>query len=125
MTDNGKSGSEGESQYSRLIDWIGAPALSDSDVGIPSADDEQHLAALLGEDAHCIARDRDGVLDSAQLIVTAISNLLSLDPNSDQLETVLVEVETNLEHAVKHYLETLKVLADRAEWPANEFFDRI
>ncbi|HEV2427467.1 MAG TPA: hypothetical protein VGS61_04545 [Acidimicrobiales bacterium] len=112
-------------RYPQIATWI-TRAVTNADRELPGVaiEPEEKMRNLSEADALLIAVDLDGILDSANLISDEISKLLNLDPDIDDLEEALVNVEIDLAHAVRHWKSSLKVLRSKYDWLPEPEFER-
>lgn len=107
-------------RYSEFVDWLRATAIQAEKIRLKKVDTDSNLMeSILENDALDIARDLDGIFDSACLIRNGLSNLLSLKPNTGDLESALSEIEVDLAHAVSHWDSTLALLRSKYDWLAS------
>lgn len=102
--------------------WISDAQRHDQSIDIEGAAaiDDFTLADLDDQDLSTVAVDLDGIFDSAHSIHTLLQRLPQLEPSGDHLEDVLVELESQLGHAMSHWADLVHCLREREQWPEPE-----
>lgn len=102
--------------YREVLDtWL--RAAGEIQDPIPGAFD---LTLLTPNQLTTLAVDLEGIADASAELSLVLRRLVDNEPSADHLETELVEVETNLNHAQWHWASLTQVLRDHGLWSNEE-----
>ncbi len=101
--------------FDDLDAWLRATAQASQESG-----EGFDLTRLESNEISELATDLEGIADSANQLRLTIHGLVEGEPSADDLETHLVEIETDLKHALWHWRSLRQVLHGKQLWSDDD-----
>lgn len=103
------------SNYIKILDaWLDAirerTAPEDDEVALD-------LSVLNDDDLGALGAGLNDIYETAQAIVAKLAPLPQTDPSNDALDTVLIEIEIDVEHINYHWNDMVTRLRERGMFP--------
>lgn len=79
-------------------------------------EDSLDIGLLSEDELDVVAVDLDGILEASSAVEGVLRSLVEASPTRDYLQTQLIEVEVDLNHALWHWRSLARVLRAKDLW---------